>query len=160
MAWGMVSDIRTLNIPNVIPVILFVLFLPASLMAGWSFGDIALQYGAGLALLVPLIFLYAGGYIGGGDLKLLVATAVWIGWQAMATYLITAALIGGGLALIVLSLRKMPELPYLRRLPWLRPSTGPAEGIPYGVAIAVAAIILFPRLDIALAGEAALARLF
>jgi len=159
MGWGMVSDIRSLNIPNAVSGLLFALFLPASLMAGWSFSDIALQYGAGLALLIPLIFLYAGGFIGGGDLKLFVATSVWIGWRALPGYLLAVVLIGGGLALIVLILRKMPELPYLRRLPWLRPSTGPTQGIPYGVAIALAAIILFPHLDITLTGEVALARL-
>ena len=160
MVWGMVSDIRTLNIPNAVSVLLFILLLPAGLMAGWGLGDIALHYGAALALLVPMIFLYAGGFFGGGDLKLFIAASIWIGWQALPAYLLSVVLIGGVLALIVLVLRKIPELPYLGRLPWIGPGGEPAQGIPYGVAIAIAAIALFPRLDIVQSGGSALDRLF
>lgn len=77
--------------------------------------------------------LFARGWMGGGDVKLLAACALWLdlshGWKM----LVAVAVAGGLETLIVMILRLMPWPSNLRRqLAVLRRG----EAIPYGVAIA------------------------
>jgi prepilin peptidase CpaA len=51
-------------------------------------------------LLVVLLPVWARGYLGGGDLKMAVATAAWVGLGRMPQYLLATALAGGILAVL------------------------------------------------------------
>ena len=85
--------------------------------------------------------------IGGGDIKLLTATALWMGPGEILAFLFITAI--AGLALTVLTIR---HLRYLR--PW--PATALAsdqtavlkrrQSVPYGIAIALGGILTVPRL--------------
>ena len=77
--------------------------------------------------------LFARGWMGGGDVKLLAASALWFdlshGWKM----LLAVAIAGGLESLAVLLLRRLPWSEDIRRrIVWL----GREEGLPYGVAIA------------------------
>lgn len=146
VAYAAVSDFRTLEIPNWTSLAVAASFLPAALIGGAGYPVIAMHYGIGFALLAGGAFLFARGLIGGGDVKLLAAAGVWMGFNDLAAYLALVALIGGGLALAVLILRRFSGRPgFLETLPWIgREMTGD-EGVPYGVAIGLAAILLFSR---------------
>ena len=71
---------------------------------------------------------------GGGDVKLLAASALWFDLSSGWKMLVTVSLVGGIETLIVLG---------LRRLPWSDAARNQAlplrkdEGIPYGIAIAL-----------------------
>ena len=83
--------------------------------------------------------LFACGWLGGGDVKLLAATALWFN-MAQGLSLFAAITLGGGLLALLLMLvrRMLPVSLYVRSaLPILKPK-GP---IPYGLAIAIGAII-------------------
>lgn len=85
--------------------------------------------------------LFARGWMGGGDVKLLAASALWFDLDQGWKMLVAVALIGGLETLIVMLLRLLPWPPRVRRhIASLRRD----EGIPYGVAIAagVAMIVL------------------
>ena len=73
--------------------------------------------------------LFAVGMMGGGDVKLLAAIALWFPWQAVMSMVVLMALIGGGVTLITVVHHRMT-----RRL-------GQPE-IPYGIAISFAALWL------------------
>ena len=146
MAYAVVSDFRYFQIPNWPSVIVAIAFLPAALLGGVDFLAAAVHYGTGLALFAGGAILFARGLIGGGDVKLLAAAGVWIGWADIAPYLLLVALFGGAVALIVLCLRRLADrLPSLARAPWLRQHLVKEQGIPYGVAIGLAAIFMFFR---------------
>ena len=68
--------------------------------------------------------------MGGGDVKMLGALALWLPLQPLVWLLILMSLIGGVLTVIMLIEHR------------LKKSERPLE-IPYGVAIAIAAIIVF-----------------
>jgi prepilin peptidase CpaA len=101
---------------------------------------------AGAALvLAGGVLLFERGLIGGGDVKLMAVAALWTGAGGLPRLLMLTALLGGGLALLFLS-------PLGPRLTAVRESDPvPAGGgalrvgrtpIPYGVAIAGAALIV------------------
>lgn len=77
--------------------------------------------------------LFASGWMGGGDVKLLAASALWFDLASGAKMLLAVAIAGGLVSLIVMALRSLPLPSGLRQhIDWLRRD----EGVPYGVAIA------------------------
>ncbi len=144
MAYAIISDFRYFVIPNWLSVLVAIAFLPAALLGGADFFTLAIHYGTGLGLFAGGAILFALGLVGGGDVKLLAAAGVWIGWAEIAPYLLFVALLGGALVLIVLCLRRIAsKLPSLAQAPWLSQHLVKEQGIPYGVTIGVAAIFMF-----------------
>ncbi|MCG6119591.1 MAG: prepilin peptidase, partial [Blastomonas sp.] len=101
------------------------LFWWACGLALWP--DIAVQLALGLGVFVFFATMFALGAMGGGDVKLLGALALWFPWQVMAKVAIAMSLIGAVLTIIIVAEHKMH-----RKL-------GQPE-VPYGVAIAIAAL--------------------
>jgi prepilin peptidase CpaA len=99
----------------------------------WPEGLLALT--AGLALFAAGAALFFAGVWGGGDVKLAAAVGAWVGWSGLPSFLLVMGLTGGALALLILALR-----PLARFVPWLAAE----RGIPYGVAIAAAGIVVPP----------------
>ena len=101
------------------------------------------RLGAGATLLIVGVALFAAGIIGGGDAKLLAASAPWIGWTGLFQYIILVTLIGGLLALVILGLRRFipPRVTSGRK--WLAALSSGEHGLPYGVAIAAASWLIF-----------------
>ncbi len=61
-----------------------------------------------------------------------------------AQYLIYAALLGGALTLIILAFRRYPMPAWLLRHKWLDRLHDTKSGVPYGVALAIAGILVYP----------------
>lgn len=62
----------------------------------WHAAGFALMFAVGLGL-------FAVGWMGGGDIKLLVATAAWTGLKGLPEYLVGVTLAGGLLAITLLA---------------------------------------------------------
>ncbi|MBT5109918.1 MAG: peptidase [Rhodospirillaceae bacterium] len=140
----MYSDFGQMKIPNWASITPSLAFLPTALLADQSFLDIGLHYTAGFAVFTAAAALFAMGAMGGGDVKLLGAAAVWTGWDLLLPYLFLVAIFGGALSISALLLRRRYFAFLIRWLPWANPATAP--NVPYGVAIGLAAITLFPIL--------------
>ncbi|WP_116969991.1 prepilin peptidase [Blastomonas sp. UPD001] len=89
--------------------------------------DMALQLALGAGVFVFFALMFAIGAMGGGDVKLLGAIALWFPWAEMARITIIMSLIGAVLTVMVVAVHKV------------RRSPGRPE-VPYGVAIAMAAL--------------------
>lgn len=77
--------------------------------------------------------LFARGWMGGGDVKLLAACALWFDLDSGWKMLVAVAVAGGLEALIIMLLRLLPWPESFRpRIAWLQKD----EALPYGVAIA------------------------
>ena len=94
-------------------------------------------------LAVCFVF-FCRGWIGGGDAKLAAATALWLGWAHLYEYLLYASLLGGVLTLLILEFRKHSMPPTLANQPWVARLHEPAGGVPYGIALAAAALLVYP----------------
>lgn len=144
LVFAAVFDLLTMTIPNPVPAGLALAFVALALASGMSIEAVAVHLGIGLAVLVLGFCLFSFGYIGGGDAKLLAATALWFGWLELLPFVITTTLCGGLLAVGLLSARGWPLPAGLARLPWLARLHDPSEGAPYGIAIAAGALIVYP----------------
>ena len=98
---------------------------------------------AAAVLVVSFIF-FARGWIGGGDAKLAAATALWLGFDQLLNYLIFASLFGGLLTLAILRFRLMPLPALLANQEWAKRLHRMDTGVPYGIALALAALMIYP----------------
>ena len=140
------TDIASFTIPNRLTILLAACYLPVALILGRPFGEIGFGLASGAGALVVAVAMFAAGWIGGGDAKLFAGVALWLGWPASAPFLMVTALAGGGLALLLLNARATWLKPYLAGAPpWLDKLTTNGEAVPYGVAIALGALVAFPQ---------------
>jgi prepilin peptidase CpaA len=145
MAAAAFEDFRRLVIPNSLVVALVAVW-PLSLIAGAVPLAAALQALAiAVALFLVGALLFARGLIGGGDIKLLCAAALWAGPAATLELLVATAFLGGVLALFLLS-PLGAHLSLAGRLFFGSPGAAAIGGgrtpVPYGIAIAGAALIV------------------
>ena len=144
MAFAASSDLFTMTISNRISMILIAGFAALAIGSGMSASDILNHAGAGGLVLAVTFTFFLCGWIGGGDAKLASATALWLGWAQLFDYLLYASLLGGVLTLALLEFRKyaMPSL--LNGKPWAERLHEPTGGVPYGIALAIAALVVYP----------------
>jgi len=117
-------DLRSRRIPNRLCLAIAVLaplFWWATDLGLWP--DVPLQIG--VAALVFLLFAgaFAIGAMGGGDVKLVAAVALWLPWPAVVALLVIMSLAGGALTLALVIRKRLAR-------------SEAALEIPYGVAIA------------------------
>jgi prepilin peptidase CpaA len=150
MAVAAFEDFRRLTIPNLLPLLLcaaWPLYVAAP-GAGATVGAALGAIGVALAVFLGGAVLFARGWLGGGDVKLLSAAILWAGAPQALGLLVVTGLLGGALALILLgpfgkftaAVRRLlgpPDTP-----PSHPGAPEPAVPVPYGVAIAGAGVIV------------------
>lgn len=145
MAYAAASDLLTMTIPNRVSLILvagFAALVPAGVVA-WH--DVTLHLAAGLLVLSLGFAMFAAGWMGGGDAKLAAVTALWLGFDPLLEYALLASLAGGVLTLGLLAVRQFPLPAFTLGWGWLTRLHDRATGIPYGIALAAAALLVYPR---------------
>jgi prepilin peptidase CpaA len=123
-----VTDLRARTIANRLNLAIALLapaYWWASGLVPWP--DMALQLLLGLAVFGIFAGLFAMGWMGGGDVKLLAALALWLPLALMLKTILFMSLIGGALTLAYVAMHRLRKL---------RTNLE----IPYGVAIAGAAL--------------------
>jgi prepilin peptidase CpaA len=125
-----VIDVRTFTISNR-------LNLGVALMAPlywWSahlplWPDIGIQVAIAAGVFALLAVAFYAGMMGGGDVKLAAALALWFSPQSTLRFLVFMSIAGGVLTLVVVGLHRLKKKP------------GKPE-VPYGVAIAVGGLLI------------------
>lgn len=125
-----VFDLHRREIPNTIVVAVAVLAIPfwwASGLAPWP--GVATQLGVALVVFALFAFAFARGWMGGGDVKLLTALALWLPLNALLALLFIMSVAGGVLTIAIVAWSRLQR-------------SGATPEIPYGVAIAFAGLWL------------------
>ncbi len=138
-----VNDIATMTISNWISLVLIVSFGGIAVAAGLPWVQIGWHFAAGGLVLVICFTLFALNVLGGGDAKLLSAAALWVGWNDLFTLLFLTALLGGPLCALLMVYRAFPLPGWASDLKWLSRLHQPKSGVPYGVAICGAGLIVY-----------------
>lgn len=145
MAFAASSDLITMTISNRVSLALIAGFLLLALMTGMGLPEIGWHFAAGFVVLVVAFFFFSQGWIGGGDAKLAAATALWIGFDQLLPYVLYASLLGGVLTFAMIQLRLMPLPALFAGQPWAERLHRMDTGIPYGIALAAAALLIYPQ---------------
>jgi prepilin peptidase CpaA len=145
MIYAGIADLLTFKIRNVLVIAVALAFLVLAPLAGFAPVDIALSLAVALAVFAVTFGFFAAGWIGGGDAKLATAAALWFGWEHALTYFVYAALLGGALSLALILFRRIPLPATLSRISPVARLHSADSGVPYGVAFAAAALIVFPE---------------
>jgi prepilin peptidase CpaA len=143
MAYAAASDLLTMTIANRISLFLVAGFAIVAMLGGLSGAVLVSHVAAGTAVLVVAFVCFARRWIGGGDGKLAAATALWLGSGNLFEYLIDASILGGALTLLILLFRTKPVPSLLAEVEWAERLHRHDAGIPYGIALAAAALIVY-----------------
>ncbi|MGC2810945.1 MAG: prepilin peptidase [Bradyrhizobium sp.] len=147
MAFAAASDLFTMTISNRVSLLLAAGFVVLGVASGMGFHDMLLHVAAGMVVLTAAFICFTMGWVGGGDAKVAAAAALWFGFAHLMSYLVYASLFGGALTLLLLQFRQWP-LPYaLAGQAWLLKLHAKESGIPYGIALAVGALMIYPETE-------------
>ena len=147
MAFAALSDLFTMTIANRVSLILVGGFALLAVLGGMSAADILAHVGAAACVLVVTFALFACGWIGGGDAKLAAAAVLWLGFAHLADYLLYASLLGGALTVLLIQFRALPLPRMLVGREWAERLHRRGGGVPYGIALAVAALLVYPQTE-------------
>jgi prepilin peptidase CpaA len=145
MIFAALSDLFTMTIPNRVSLILIGVYFALALYLRLPLATVGWHLSCGLAMLALTFAMFQMGWIGGGDAKLAAATALWLGWPALAEYGLTASLFGGALTVAILALRHYDLPEKLLSVGFIARLAEKNGGVPYGIALALAGLMIYPR---------------
>lgn len=144
LAMAAFSDLLTMTIPNRVSIILVAAFLVIAPLAGLSLGMIGMHLVAAAAVFAACFGLFALNIMGGGDAKLLTASALWFGFNhSLVEFLVFVSVFGGLLSVVVLTLKSQSNLIAVSGLRLPKTLQHPKK-VPYGIAIGAAAFLTYP----------------
>lgn len=147
MAFAAASDLLTMTISNRLSLALVFGFFLAAFLIGMPYAEMGWHVLAAFTVLVAAFICFSFGWIGGGDAKLAAATALWFGFSHLTDYLLLAAIFGGVLTLVILGVRQWPLPAVFARQPWIARLHEMNTGIPYGIALAIAGLMIYPETE-------------
>jgi prepilin peptidase CpaA len=126
LLWACVGDWRSRIIPNRLNAAIALLAIPFWWSIGLDWTGVAWQIAVAFGVFALFALAFRLGMMGGGDVKLVTAVALWLPGAAVAQLLVVMAIAGGVLTLAMLIPHRLAK------------AAGQPE-IPYGIAIAFAA---------------------
>jgi prepilin peptidase CpaA len=145
MLFAAVSDMLSMTIANRVAVVLVATFAIVAPLTGMGWIDYGWHFAAGGLVLLVTFALFALGGMGGGDAKLMSATALFLGFNVhLAEYLVISAFVGGILTVAIVAYRNSALAVFTSRNIFLRHFADDAGGIPYGIALGIGGLVTYP----------------
>jgi prepilin peptidase CpaA len=145
MLFAAISDMLSMTIANRVPLLLIAVFAIAAPLTGMDWATYGWHFAAGALVLSVTFGLFAMGGMGGGDAKLLAATAIWMGFNFhLLEYLVISTALGGVLTLCILAYRNSSLAVFTRHSPFLQHLANEQTGVPYGIALGLGGLLTFP----------------
>ena len=143
VAFAGITDFLSMTISNRLCLLIGIAFIPVAISAGLAPAAMAGHFACAAMGLTIGFTAFSFGWVGGGDAKLFSMVALWLGWSQIVSYTVITVLAGGALAIVYLGLRLVPA-------GWMqvasqRVASFSQTEIPYGVALAAAALIVYPH---------------
>ena len=138
------GDLATMRIPNRLVVTILLGYAVLAPLSGFSLQQLVLGVVAACVVFLLAFGAFACGWMGGGDVKLLAAAALWLGLPQVVAFLLWTSIAGGLLTLALLFYRSLP-LPEMTSggTGWASRLHMDKTRVPYGVAIAAGSLIAF-----------------
>ena len=150
MAYAAFSDLFTMTIANRVSLLLIATFAIVAPFTGMDLAAYGMHFAAGALVLIITFGLFALGGMGGGDAKLLSATAVWCGFgMPIVEYMVYATFFGGLLTIALLLWRgSMVAQMVGGRFDFLDTLGRKDVGVPYGIALGIAGLVVAPSMPL------------
>jgi prepilin peptidase CpaA len=145
MIYAGVTDLTTNKIRNGLVLIFLLAYAVLAPFAGFTVYEIGWSAAVAAGVLLFAFIFFTLGWIGGGDAKLAAVTALWFGADHTPAYLIYTTLLGGAFTLAILQFRVLTLPACLQNRSWISRLHSRGSSIPYGVAMALAALVVFPE---------------
>lgn len=138
------KDATSMTIPNWISLAVIAGFILVTPFVWESWSVFSQHILVGLTFFAAGFAMFAFGWLGGGDAKLMAATALWWQWDDAIIYILYTTMIGGALALaLVFGRRFIPERVLTAR--WAHHLFRDEKKMPYGLALAAGALLTLPQ---------------
>lgn len=148
MILAMVTDFRSFEVPDILPLVLVLAYPLAALSAGFAWQQILWAFGLGGLVLAVAVVLFTLRIMGGGDGKLLAAAALWTGPERLLEFLLITTLAGGVLTIALFLYRRLPLASALSGITSLRQLHENKREVPYAIAIGAAGLIIYQHLPV------------
>lgn len=142
-----VNDAMTMKIPNWISLALLAGFILIMPFAWTDFSTLSSHLMVGFGVFAVAFGMFAAGWLGGGDAKLLAATAFWFQPVDLISYIYVTAIAGGIFAFMLLIGRRYVPARVVTS-PWLQGMFKDKSKMPYGIALAIGALATLPKSQI------------
>lgn len=141
------NDANAMKIPNHIPLIVLAAYFVAVPFTWAGFPIFFEHLTVGVVMFALGFAMFAFGWMGGGDSKLLAATAFWFTWPDVFTYMVFTAVFGGILTVFIMIGRSYIPVRVMTSQ-WMQTMFKDQSKIPYGLALAAGAIATLPQSQI------------
>lgn len=138
-------DVTSFTIPNWISGVLILSYFVLAPASGIAWSAIGLATANAFLVLLIGMGLFAKQWLGGGDAKLLTATALWFGFPEVWMYLLVVMTFGGAVAFGLIFFRRYALPKPVQNVDWVQKLHEPQGDLPYGTAIALAGLAMLPR---------------
>jgi prepilin peptidase CpaA len=147
-AYSCFSDLFEMRISNRTCLSILALFGVFAAVTAMPLAVVGWHLLAGILVLLVSFTLFATGYIGGGDAKLVAAISVWVGFSQLWEYIAISSVIGGFLTLAIVAVRSHPLPAFAAGQPWMMRLHDKQSGVPYGIALGLTALIMWPHINL------------
>lgn len=147
MLTAALRDASTMTIPNWVSIMVLGAFFLCVPFVWQGFEHLGQHLIVGFGVFVFGFALFAFGWLGGGDAKLMAATAFWWTWPDLIMYAAYTTLAGGVLALFIIIGRKYVPARVMT-MPWMHRMFKDETKMPYGLALAFGALATLPQSEI------------
>lgn len=144
------TDYYSMKIPNVVCLAMmagFVLTLPLTWQGLPVLGEHMM---VGLTFFLAGFAMYAFGWFGAGDAKLMAAIAIWFGWSDALPFILYTTLFGAALGMFLMVGDKLIPIRLRTSEVGMRLFQG-GKDMPYGMALAAGALFVWPTSQIGMA---------
>ncbi len=144
MLYAAMRDVLTMTVSDRLVIALLAAFPVLAPLSGWPLEDLAWSVAVALMTFFASVAFFSLGWIGGGDGKLATVTVLWLGADSALGFVTYTALFGGAFAVGLLLFRTLTLSPAWQQTGWIARLHAPTTGIPYAVAIGLAALGMLP----------------
>jgi len=138
------KDATSMTIPNWISLAVIAGFVIVTPFVWQGLDTFITHLLVGLSFFLVGFVMFALGWLGGGDAKLMAATALWWQWDEAVIYIFYTTMLGGALAiLLVFGRRYIPSS--VLTADWAHHLFKDEKKMPYGLALAGGALLTLPQ---------------
>jgi len=148
MVFSAFADLFTMTIPNRVSLVLIGAYLILAIYLKLPLPIVASHLACAFVILLLTFVFFHFGWIGGGDAKLAASTALWLGWEHLLDYGLAASLVGGVLTVLIVEMRRRDLPASILAYKFISRLAEKSEGIPYGIALAIAGLLTYPQTSV------------